>query len=634
MVRAYPFALIGCLAGCNEDHNFVTDPLEDSSAGEESPIPSYDFGGGAPVDPEDLDDRPTVVANPPPPPVLGGAITVHSDGRTVFVSDPDRDLVHIVDLVERRELVAVEFPRGAIPWRAVEDPAGRVHVALRGRGQIATFDAGASSPSIADVCPTPRGLAVGPDATTLVVACAGGELVELSLDDRRILRSVDVAPDLRDVIIEPDGEVHVTRFRRADVLTLDASYRVIDERPMHSWPAFASSAAMKPSTAWRAVAYPGGGWLVAHQAASDAEIESFAGESSPPPYYGGSQCGELVQSTLSLWTPAAGLVTIGALRDIALPVDVAVTDDGRHAVVVGAVSCPPPVPPDPDDPAPIVCTNAQIVDVGLFDAQEADGGCADAEAFDRDVTSPEAQMIAVAHAPDHMVLVQQREPAQLMVIEREIAVLGTSYRREAIPLGGRSIEDTGDRLFHEITPSRLACASCHPEGGDDGHVWRRPEPRHTPALYVGLAGTEPFHWTGDIVDYREFIDDVFVARMGGRAQPGDRADAFERWVTGLRTQPPADPMTSANDRGHLLFIEHCESCHAGDATTNSETVSLDGLPPLQVPSLHAVGLHPPYMHDGRAEGLAEAVRDMLERTGSDEPAQADVDDLVAHLRTL
>ena len=40
----------------------------------------------------------------------------------------------------------------------------------------------------------------------------------------------------------------------------------------------------------------------------------------------------------------------------------------------------------------------------------------------------------------------------------------------------------------------LACASCHPEGHDDGQVWNFSAlgPRRTQSLAGGIAGTEPF----------------------------------------------------------------------------------------------------------------------------------------------
>ncbi len=42
--------------------------------------------------------------------------------------------------------------------------------------------------------------------------------------------------------------------------------------------------------------------------------------------------------------------------------------------------------------------------------------------------------------------------------------------------------DIGHDVYHAQAGGRLACASCHPEGGDDGHVWILDGlPRRTPS---------------------------------------------------------------------------------------------------------------------------------------------------------
>jgi cytochrome c peroxidase len=69
--------------------------------------------------------------------------------------------------------------------------------------------------------------------------------------------------------------------------------------------------------------------------------------------------------------------------------------------------------------------------------------------------------------------------------------------------------------------------------------------------------------------------------------------------------------------------------------TNGQTVAMGSSTAVQVPTLRAVSLHPPYMHDGRAATLADAVREMIAATGdAKEPTDADVDRLVAYLETL
>jgi hypothetical protein len=72
------------------------------------------------------------------------------------------------------------------------------------------------------VCAAPRGLAYDPATDLVHVACAGGELVSLPASDGPATRSLLLDPDRRDVIVEGD-HLRVSRFRSAEILTVDAS---------------------------------------------------------------------------------------------------------------------------------------------------------------------------------------------------------------------------------------------------------------------------------------------------------------------------------------------------------------------------------------------------------------------------
>src|SRR5690349_14767154 len=77
---------------------------------------------------------------PPPPtwgvPISGGTMTVTRDGNRAIVADPDRDRVYIVDLVGEKVTDTIELAERSEPGRVIEDGAGRVHVALRGSGEL------------------------------------------------------------------------------------------------------------------------------------------------------------------------------------------------------------------------------------------------------------------------------------------------------------------------------------------------------------------------------------------------------------------------------------------------------------------------------------------------------------------
>ena len=212
-----------------------------------------------------------------------------------------------------------------------------------------------------------------------------------------------------------------------------------------------------------------------------------------------------------------------------------------------------------------------------------------------------------------------------------------------IELGGESVADTGHELFHRDAGSGIACASCHAEGGDDGHTWRFSGmgPRRTQSLHVGLAGSAPFHWAGDESDFSALVEDVMVGRMGGAKQAPERIAALEQWLYALQAPPPlraADD--AAAERGKLLFEgqAQCGTCHSGLSSSSNETKDVGKGEALQVPSLVAVAYRKPLMHDGCAADLrarfdpACGGGDQHGKTSQLNDAQ--VEDLIAYLETL
>jgi mono/diheme cytochrome c family protein len=230
-----------------------------------------------------------------------------------------------------------------------------------------------------------------------------------------------------------------------------------------------------------------------------------------------------------------------------------------------------------------------------------------------------------------MLVMQSREPAQLVVRSPD------SDRDEIIALAGEARFDTGHEIFHRATESGLSCASCHPEAGDDGHVWNFAVlgPRRTQTLDIGLKDTAPFHWDGEMDDLDMIMDEILSHRMGGNRQSASRRDSFTRWLFD-RELPPArmdeDPVLVAE--GTALFgMYGCASCHAGERLLSNQTVAIAGHD-LQVPSLRRVALRPPFMHDGRSATLEAAIREMIATTSPmAEASEQDVTALAAYLRT-
>jgi mono/diheme cytochrome c family protein len=552
------------------------------------------------IDLDPIDTRPPIEARVRPKPISGGTLTISNDGVAV-AADPDRDVVYVVDVAQRSLRHTVALEAGDEPGRVAIGSDGLAHVVLRGFGGVATIDLAAGTVTERrHLCPDPRGIAFDTDDATLHVGCADGTLVHLPESGAPTRRQI-VAPDVRDVMVV-DGQVMVSLFREAVLVAEDGTRLGMSPHPR-----------FEAHVAWHTRVHPSGSMLMVHQL-HDTELvpinvgaEELVGESLPYGGGGGSVCEPGIASTAVSIFDGTDSVTI-SLPDTALAVDAAMDPEGTLVAVAvpGAEEGQPSVrlvsPPD---------------------------GC-----FPIDVPGDTGHVTAVAFDPGGALVMQSREPARL-VIQADPPRGGV----EIIELGGESRYDSGHEIFHRATESGLSCASCHPEGGDDGHVWffEGLGLRRTQALDIGLADTAPFHWDGDMVDLDMIMDEVLSHRMGGNRQSPERADSFTRWVF-EQERPPADTgqeEAALVSEGAVLFATYdCGRCHTGPMLGGQTTEPIHGKE-LQVPSLRRVALRPPFMHDGRAHTLEEAVVDMIVATTSAEPVlEGNVAALTAYMRTL
>jgi mono/diheme cytochrome c family protein len=241
---------------------------------------------------------------------------------------------------------------------------------------------------------------------------------------------------------------------------------------------------------------------------------------------------------------------------------------------------------------------------------------------------------AVAALPDGGYAVLYRDPAR-------IELRRPSTSPSDIPLDAGDVTHIGHALFHEAAGTGATCAGCHPEGGEDGHVWAfETGSRRSQTLLGGILDTAPFHWDGSVEDTTAVMDGTFVGRMGGVMPRSDEVDSFAQWMDELPALPGAVVADAdAVERGRVLFESAdagCTSCHVGDQRTNNQTVSVGtedelGTRSFQVPALYEVAYHAPYMHDGRAGTLTEVVEGHEGGAALSDVERADV---VAYLRSL
>jgi mono/diheme cytochrome c family protein len=241
----------------------------------------------------------------------------------------------------------------------------------------------------------------------------------------------------------------------------------------------------------------------------------------------------------------------------------------------------------------------------------------------------------VAFTPSGHLLVQTREPARLEFVTSRSRVL----------LSYESRLDTGHAVFHANAGSGLTCATCHPEGGEDGRVWefQKIGPRRTQSLRGGVLATAPFHWNGDLKDVSRLMKEVFESRMGGPELTTGHHQALGRWMDAIPGLPPGPARDEgAVDRGRALFHDQavgCAGCHGGALTTDNRTVDVGTGKALQVPSLRGVGFRAPFMHDGCAPTLADRFRSPACGGGdkhgvTSRLSEGQIADLVSYLESL
>lgn len=516
-----------------------------------------------------------------PPPVSGGTLALSRDGQTLLAADPDRDTLWL----QRRATLhvqAIALTPGDEPGRMAEDDRQRAFVVLRRGGALAVIDlARGTLLERRPVCPAPRGIAWDGARRELVVACAGGELI--SIPEQGAARTTNLGDDLRDVVISNDRRF-VTRFRRAELIEVDVDGQVLGAVTPPVMPENLRGPQRTPGVAWRTIAHPQLGLVMLHQLAAESPINLGTQRGGGGAYGGGgaraTPCGQsLVTSAVTVFDGLRAMQTNLMLDEATLAVDLAPFGDGVAVAAQGVAG-----------------TNNSVHVYHLVGGATT-GTCIVGLHLPSSI--PPDQVTAVA-AVEGGVFAQARSPAAIFV---SLGGIGATM----LP-GAADVRDTGHALFHFTTSAGLACASCHPEGGDDGRVWHFLPlgRRRTPPLRGATTDTAPFHWDGDQVDLSHLVGDVFVRRMSGPAIPPSAVELLAHWIDHLpvpRTRAVSDPDAVARGRALFEGVAACADCHAGAALTNNDTVDVGTGGRFQVPHLRGLAARAPYLHDGRAATL-------------------------------
>ncbi len=244
-----------------------------------------------------------------------------------------------------------------------------------------------------------------------------------------------------------------------------------------------------------------------------------------------------------------------------------------------------------------------------------------------------------------------------------VASLGESPLPEPAAAGRRLFYDASD----PVMSGGLGCAGCHPDGRDDGFVWRElhadklrqpsfvataavlassmdpaagltlGRPRQTPMLAGRVSAPGPYGWLAESADLPTRIRQGFALH---RWQPfhtdpttqSMRAEPLAAFLREGLVPPPARTGALREDerRGQEIFASDtaaCARCHTPElGYTNRMAMPLplrrgargfdvDPVPAFKVPSLLYVGATAPYFHDGNAATLEDLVEHNLDRMG-------------------
>jgi YVTN family beta-propeller protein len=218
----------------------------------------------------------------------------------------------------------------------------------------------------------------------------------------------------------------------------------------------------------------------------------------------------------------------------------------------------------------------------------------------------------------------------------------------------------GKQFFYDARDTRLArdaymsCASCHNDGGDDGRTWDLTGMGEGLRNTVNLRGRAALghgflHWSANFDELQDFEGQIRALaggtglmadadfNAGTRATPlGDRKsglsadlDALAAYVASLNTfanspyRNADGTLTAAAVAGRDVFrAQNCAQCHAGAAFTISAAANLQdigtikpasgsrlggALTGIDVPTLRDAWATAPYLHDGSAATLEDAI---------------------------
>ncbi len=554
-------------------------------------------------------------------------ITVGGSPRTlaiapngaVWVANKRSDSLSVIDAVGLRVTATWPMPRGSQPHGLAFAPDGTVFVALEGHGSLARYDNTGTLRAALAVGATPRHLAVTSNGSRVLLS----RFITPALPGEStatVQTTVNGAPVGGEVLVVAATSTGLSLEKTVMLRHSDKADTTVQGRGI---PNYLGAPAVSPDgrSAW----VPSKQDNIKRGALRDGNGLNF------------QNTVRAIGSRIDLQTLAedyaarvdldnSGLASAALFHPTGKWLLVAL-ETSRHVAVID------------------VANNTELL---RFDAGRAPQGLA---------LSPDGLRLYVSNFMDRSVTVHDLSRLVTAGEARVpfVASVGT--------VGAEKLDATvllGKQLFYDARDTRLAkdaymsCASCHNDGGHDGRTWDLTGfgegLRNTIALRGRGSSHGKLHWSANFDEVQDFEGQIRALaggtglmsdaqfNAGTRSQPlGDRKaglspdlDALASYLGSLADfdrspyRAADGKLTATGAAGALVFDQKgCASCHGGTGFTQSAILApqsvgtikqptsgkrlggaLTGIDP---PTLRDVWSGAPYLHDGSAATLADAV---------------------------
>jgi len=563
-------------------------------------------------------------------------LDISRDGKLLACANRDSGTVSIVELSTHTKLAEIAVGKHPEGISFLGD-SHHLAVAVYDEDRVILLDADTGTiDERIEVFDEPYGIVSSRDGTRLYVTLDyPGQVVEIDSKAGKVLRTIEAGDFARGIAILPDqSRLLVTQYYTGAVLAIDLnSGQVVDKWPGISNDNLARQIAVHPK---RGKAY------VSH---IRSRVTAVHGEGSVFPYVSviDTAAGEgSRRRRVPMDAFLGNLVTSN-------PWETAISPDGRQLYVVFAgtddmFAC------DVVDDDYREISYRKLVRLGHNPRAVR--------------VAPDGQTVYVYNALDFNVVAYDTKS---LTAKATIAVTEN-------PLGEEKLR--GKILFYSaqqpvVGRRWISCASCHPDGQQDGRTWHNPEGLRNTQWLAGLAWTHPIHWSADRDEVQDFEHTIRGPLMQGRGLiRGDLQKELGNPNKGLSAdldalaaytnshELPLSPyaksgLSDAAQRGKTLFFSaetKCATCHSGPLFTDSAVKSMimhdvgtgqqdasEKLgPKYDTPTLLGVYRTAPYLHHGQAATLKDVLANNPgDRHGTTSHlSAAQMDDLVEFLKSL